>query len=46
MGDTRFLKEYGGRLLDQGYPVVPIKRGYKFPKGCLGGSMPKRLRKR
>ncbi|QAX31301.1 PriCT-2 domain-containing protein [Leisingera sp. NJS204] len=28
-----FLKTYGQRLLDQGYPIIPIKRGYKFPWG-------------
>ncbi len=28
-----FLRTYGQRLLDQGYPIIPIKRGYKFPRG-------------
>ena len=28
-----FLKAYGQKLLNQGYPIVPIKRGYKWPEG-------------
>lgn len=28
-----FLKQYGQRLLDQGYPIIPIRHGYKFPRG-------------
>ena len=28
-----FLRTYGQRLLDQGYPIIPIKRGFKFPRG-------------
>lgn len=28
-----FLGRYGPRLLENGFPIVPIKRGYKFPKG-------------
>lgn len=30
---TDFLREYGSRLLDRGYDIVPIAPGYKYPKG-------------
>ncbi len=33
MAKIRYLKEYGPRLLSKGYPIVPIKWGYKFPMG-------------
>lgn len=28
-----FLELHGRALLEQGYPIIPIKRGYKFPRG-------------
>lgn len=28
-----FLARYGARLLEQGYPIVPIKPGFKYPRG-------------
>lgn len=28
-----FLSQYGLPLIEKGYPIVPIKRGHKFPKG-------------
>lgn len=28
-----FLSKYGQKLLDQGYPIIPIKRGFKYPRG-------------
>ncbi|MBT8152740.1 PriCT-2 domain-containing protein [Epibacterium ulvae] len=28
-----FLRSHGRRLLEHGYPIVPIKRGSKFPRG-------------
>jgi AAA domain/Primase C terminal 2 (PriCT-2)/Bifunctional DNA primase/polymerase, N-terminal len=28
-----FLKQHGKALLDLGYPIIPIKRGFKYPKG-------------
>ena len=30
---TSFLQRYGPKLLGKGYPIVPIKKGFKFPKG-------------
>ena len=27
------LEKYGTKLIDQGYSVVPIKKGLKYPKG-------------
>ncbi len=30
---TSFLKQYGKPLLDHGYPIIPIRRGYKWPRG-------------
>lgn len=34
MGKTaQFLRQYGPTLLERGFPIVPIKKGYKFPKG-------------
>ena len=33
---TSFLKHYGPKLLGKGYPIVPIKSGFKFPKGLHG----------
>lgn len=34
--NTSYLKEYGERLLQHGYPIIPIKQGFKFPKGLSG----------
>lgn len=34
--NTNYLEKFGGRLLRNGYPIVPIKPGYKFPKGLSG----------
>ena len=31
-----FLKQYGPGLLEKGYNIVPIAKGYKFPKGVKG----------
>lgn len=31
--ELSYLSDYGPRLIDQGYNVVPIKAGFKFPKG-------------
>ena len=28
-----YLRRFGRPLLDQGYPIVPIKRGFKYPEG-------------
>jgi hypothetical protein len=36
MSKIRYLREFGPRLLSKGYPIVPIKKGYKFPKGLSG----------
>ena len=36
MDNSSFLKQYGQQLLDNGYSIVPIKPGYKFPKGLAG----------
>lgn len=33
---TGFLSEYGGRLLDRGYQIIPISPGAKYPKGLSG----------
>lgn len=33
---TGFLREYGGRLLDRGYQIIPISPGAKYPKGLSG----------
>ena len=30
---TSYLAEYGPRLLDRGYPIIPITKGLKRPKG-------------
>ena len=34
--NTSYLREYGGRLLSLGYSIIPIKQGFKFPKGLSG----------
>ena len=34
--NTSYLGQYGATLLEKGYPIVPIKPGYKFPKGLEG----------
>lgn len=34
--NTSFLKQYGAQLIQKGYPIVPIKPGFKFPKGLKG----------
>ena len=33
---TNYLRDYGPRLIDNGYNIVPIKRGTKAPKGIAG----------
>ncbi len=33
---TSFLQHYGPKLLGKGYSIVPIKPGFKFPKGLPG----------
>lgn len=30
---SRYLEQHGAKLLENGYSIVPIRRGYKFPKG-------------
>jgi hypothetical protein len=34
--DTRYLATHGPELLANGYEIVPIKPGYKYPKGLTG----------
>jgi len=31
--NTSFLKKYGLATLNNGYPVIPIRKGYKYPQG-------------
>ena len=33
MNDKNYLKQYGGTLIDNGFHIVPIAEGTKYPKG-------------
>ena len=31
-----YLKQHGLKLIDNGYDIIPIKKGFKYPKGLSG----------